>query len=175
MTPMNWKRTVTIVLVGGALAAWLAGAVTSNREMPAPLALRSVPIEARGAELADEIAKLRDRLRPTATPLQPGRDLFSFHAAPAPVVTATPLVLPALVEAPAPKAPALPALKLAGIAEDPGPDGPVRLAIISGDGQLFMVKEGEVVTSRYRVARIAADVVELDDLTDGTTRRLALK
>jgi hypothetical protein len=173
MTLMHWKRTATIVLAGGALAAWLAGAATSNREMPAPLALRSGPIEARGAELASEIARLHDRLRPTATPLQPGRNLFAFHAAPvAPVAAALPA--PAIVAAP-PRAPAQPALKLDGIAEDPGPDGPVRLAIISGEGQLFMVKEGEAVTPRYRIVKIAADVVELADVGDGTTRRLALK
>jgi hypothetical protein len=173
-TLMYWKRTATIVLAGGALAAWLAGAATSNREMPAPLALRSVPIDARGVELAGEVAKLHDRLRPTAAPRQPGRNLFAFHVAPvAPAAEEPPK--PALVEAPAPKAPAQPTLKLSGIAEDPGPDGPVRLAIISGDGQLFMVKEGEAVTSRYRVVKISADVVELGDLGDGTTRRLALK
>jgi hypothetical protein len=174
MTLMHWKRTATIVLAGGALVAWLAGAATSNREMPAPLALRSAPIEARGAELASQIARLHDRLRPSATPLQPGRNLFAFHAAPvAPVAAAPPA--PAIVAALAPSAPAQPALKLAGIAEDPGPDGPVRLAIISGQGQLFMVKEGEAVTSRYRIVKIGADVVELADVGDGTTRRLALK
>ena len=56
-------------------------------------------------------------------------------------------------------------MKLAGIAEDPEADGPVRTAIISGEGQLFMVKEGEAVTPRYRVAKISADVVELVDLS----------
>jgi hypothetical protein len=171
---MHWKRTTAIVVAGAALAAWLAGAATSNREMPAPIALRSARIEARGAELASEIAKLHDRLRPTATPRQPGRNLFAFHAAPvAPVAPALPA--PAIAAWLAPRAPAQPALKLAGIAEDPGPDGPVRLAIISGEGQLFMVKEGEAVTPRYRMMKIAADVVELMDVGDGTTRRLALK
>ena len=65
--------------------------------------------------------------------------------------------------------------KLAGIAEDAGADGPVRTAIISGGGQLFMVKEGETVTPRYRVAKISADVVELTDVIDNSVRRLALR
>src|SRR5579864_3932362 len=173
LTTMQRKQTVTIVLGGGALAAWLAGAATSNREMPAPVALRSAPIEARGAALASEIARLHDRLRPIATPRQPARNLFAFHEAP--VAPVPDLPIPALVATEAPRAPAQPALKLAGIAEDPGPDGPVRLAIISGEGQLFMVKEGEAVTPRYRIVKIAADVVELTDVADGTTRRLALK
>jgi hypothetical protein len=87
---------------------------------------------------------------------------------------ALPAPQPALTEAPA-ATPAPPPFKLAGIAEDPGANGPVRTAILSGGGQVYLVKEGENVTSRYRVTRIAADVVELTDVTDGTTRRLALK
>jgi hypothetical protein len=51
----------------------------------------------------------------------------------------------------------------------------VRTAVISGAGQLFLVKEGEHVTPRYLVAKISADVVELADQGDGSTRRLALK
>ena len=65
--------------------------------------------------------------------------------------------------------------QLSGIAEDTGDEGPVRLAFISGGGQLFMVKEGETVTPRYRVAKISADVVELTDVIDNSTRRLALR
>ena len=172
---MNWKRTATIVVVGGVLLAWLAGAATSNRPVAPPPIVRSSPIEVRGAELASEVARLHVRLRPTTTPNQPGRNVFLFRAAP---VRQQPLALPApkpaLTEvAPAPIA--QPALKLSGVAEDAGADGPVRTAIISGEGQLFMVKEGDTVTPRYRVVKISADVVELLDLGTGTTRRLALR
>jgi Tfp pilus assembly protein PilP len=66
-------------------------------------------------------------------------------------------------------------LKLAGIAEDAGAEGPVRTAIISGEGQLYMAKEGDNVTPRYRVVRISPDVVELLDVIDNSTRRLALR
>ncbi len=83
---------------------------------------------------------------------------------------------PALTQAPAaPVAAPPPALKLAGIAEDAGPGGPIRTAIISGLGQLFLVKEGERVAGRYRVTKIAADLVELADTGDGTVLRLPLK
>ena len=172
---MNFKRTATIVVVGGALLAWLAGAASSNRESAPPPIVRTAPIEVRGAELATEIARLHERLRPSATPRQPGRNLFMFRApvrsaAPAPPIDGP---KPALVETAGPLA--QPSLKLAGLAEDAGPDGPVRTAIIAGDGQLFLVKEGENVTPRYRVARISTDVVELTDVLDGTIRRLALK
>ena len=171
---MNPKRTATIVVVGGALLAWLAGAATSNRTIePAPVV--SVPaIDTSGLALEKEIARLHERLRPTATPTQSNRNLFSFRSAaratPAPSAPPT----PALVEAP-PMPPPLPPLKLVGVAEDPGTDGPARTAIVSGDGQLFTVKEGENVTARYRVVRISADVVELIDLTDQSVRRLALR
>jgi hypothetical protein len=171
---MNLKRTATIGVVGAALAAWLASAATSKRAIPPPLVIRPPAIDSRGAELADEIARLHERLRPTTTPSQPGRNLFTFRAAraQAPAPAAPP---PAAAIVDAPVVSALPALKLAGIAEDAGAEGPERTAIISGDGQLFMVKEGDAVTLRYRVAKISVDVVELTDLTDNSIRRLALR
>ena len=173
---MNLKRTATIAVVGGALAAWLAGAATSNRTVAPPIVAPPPPIEARGAELASEIAKLHDRLRPTAMPRQPGRNLFVYHAAAPAAGAPMPATKAALSEAVPLAAPAaLPPLKLAGIGEDDGPDGPLRVAFIAGDGQLFMVKEGESVTPRYRVTKISADVVELRDLNDNTLRRLALR
>jgi hypothetical protein len=83
---------------------------------------------------------------------------------------------PALTEAAPVFAPPQPSLKLAGIAEDIDADGtPQRTAIISGEGQLYMAKEGESVTVRYRVTKISADVVELMDLATQTPRRLALR
>jgi len=170
---MHVKRTATIVLVGGALAAWFAGAATSNRALPAPIIPKPAAIDASGAALATEIARLHERLRPSSTPRTPGRNLFTFRAAPVPVAVAAPRA--ALTEMPIPQAPPMPALKLAGVSEDPGEAGPVRQAFISGEGQLFIVKEGETVTTRYRVAKISPDVVELIDLSDNTTRRLALK
>lgn len=173
---MNLKRTTTIVVVGAALIAWLAGAATSNRAIPPLPAVPPATIEARGAELAGEIARLHERLRPTATPSQPGRNLFAFHAmrARASAAPLGPVPMPALTEAARPLA-TQPSLKLAGIAEDAGADGPVRTAFIAGEGQLFMVKEGENVTARYKVTKISADVVELVDLGDNTVRRLALR
>jgi hypothetical protein len=173
---MNLKRTTTIAAGGAALIAWLAGAATSNHTIPAASLVQHTSIEKRGAELASEIDRLHERLAPSATPRTPGRNLFAFRAAaphPAPAPIAPP-PRPALTEAVA--APiALPPLKLSGIAEDAGADGPIRIAFISGGGQLFMVKEGETVTDRYRVARISADVVELTDVVDNSIRRLALR
>jgi len=172
---MNIKRTTTIGVVG-ALIAWLAGAATSKYTIPPPAVFQPTAIEKRGAELASEIDRLQQRLAPTAAPRMPARNLFTFRAAARPAVVAVvpPPALPALTEA-RPATVSLPPLKLSGIAEDPGPDGPIRIAFISGEGQLFMAKEGELVTTRYRVAKISADVVELTDVIDSSTRRLALR
>ena len=172
---MNVKRTATIGVAGGALAVWLVAAATSgNRDSAEPLILKSSPIDSRGAELASEIERLHERLRPSATLPQAGRDLFSFvSSAPRPAARAE-IPQPAQIEAPAPR-PAPPAVKLSGIAEDATPNGSVRTAIISGFGEVFLVKEGETVAARYRVVKVSSDVVELADLTDGTTVRLALK
>ena len=144
---MNPKRTATIVVVGGALLAWLAGAATSNRAIePAPVL--SIPaIDNSGVALEKEITRLHERLRPTATPTQSNRNLFSFRSAPVRAVpTPSAPTAPALVEAP-PLPPPLPPLKLVGVAEDPGADGPQRTAIHVGHGQLYTVKEGENVTA----------------------------
>jgi hypothetical protein len=178
---MHVKRTAAIVLGGGALAAWLAGAATSNRTPSEPILFKPAPVDARGSDLAKEIEKLHERLRPSESPHAPGRNLFAFHAAAAPVAGRPPASNAALTETPVERngiAPAQIAMKLSGISEDPGADpaaAPIRMAFISGDGQLFIVKEGEQVTPRYRVEKIAVDAVELTDLTDNSVRRLTLR
>ena len=70
----------------------------------------------------------------------------------------------------APVPPPRPALKLIGVAEDSAAGSPVRTAIISAPDQLYVVKEGERVTSRYRRRTISPDVVELVDTGDAQRR-----
>jgi hypothetical protein len=170
LTIMKLKRAAKVAAVVGALAAWLAAAATSGRRTPPPTPITKPRTD--GAALASEIARLHERLRPVSSPRQPSRNLFSYSAPKAP-----PPLAPAPSAALSEAAPvrALPALKLSGIGEDETPDGPVRTAIISGLGQLFLVKEGENVSERYRVLKISSDVVELADLIEGTNLRLALR
>jgi hypothetical protein len=173
---MKSKRIVAFVLVAAALAAWLAAAPTlGNRAPVAPPVVNTARVDTRGAALAAEIARLHENLRPSAVPRQPGRNLFSFtpRAAPAPPTPAAPK--PALIEPVATPRPVPPPVKLSGIAEDVTADGVSRTAIISAFGQLFLVKEGDSVTDRYRVAKISSDVVELSELPGGAVLRLALK
>jgi hypothetical protein len=172
---VNLKRTATIVVVGAAFAAWLSAAIApAGRSNIARGQATASAVETRSTDLEQEIARLHDRLRPDATPREPGRNLFAFHSAlsrpAAPLPTPT---RPALSELP-PIA-ALPMLKLEGIAENDASDAVVRTAIISDGVELHLVKEGEAVTPRYLVAKISADVVELTDVGDGSVRRLALK
>ena len=65
--------------------------------------------------------------------------------------------------------------KLIGVAEDQGPDGVTRTAILSAQGQLYMVKEGETLAWIYRVGRVSGDSVELLDTTGGDPLTLFLK
>ncbi len=175
---MNTTRTATFVLGAGALAALIAGATTSGRRPAAVAPIeRARPVELQGAELAAEIARLQERLRPTTAPSS-SRNLFLFGAPgrrATDVVPAAPeemLLPPVPVRVPAPTPPRL---VLVGLAEDVTDSGSVRTAIVSGFGDIFLVKAGETVASRYRVVSVASDGVELVDETDGSTLRLSLK
>ena len=170
---MHVKRTLVLAVGCGVLAAFFASASTSGRRPIAPPILpKTNAVDATGAERAEEIARLHDRLHPTAVPQQPSRNIFEFRPRPTgPPVAAQSI---AAVQAPPSPAPPAPSLKLIGIAEDVGADGPVRSAIITGDSQLFIVKTGEQVTDRYKIVEISSDGVELIDRNDGTTLRLGL-
>src|SRR6185436_16899263 len=103
---MNLKRTATIVVGGAAIGAWLAGAATSNPGRPALTIAPTPAIDVRGEELATEIARLQERLRPTSQPRQPGRNLFAFRARaaqPAPIIAPAPqAIAPAMPLTPPP-------------------------------------------------------------------------
>jgi hypothetical protein len=176
---MNSKRIVALVAIAGGLAALVTSAATAGRRRVAPTPVNGPEIKAveeSGAALAAEVNRLRERLHPTSMPQRPSRNLFQFRAVP-PAVRASPS-LPAPVSStvePSAAVPQAPPMKLIGIAEDAGPDGATRTAIIAGANELFLVKEGESVTPRYRVGRILGDAVELTDLEQPGTIRLALK
>jgi hypothetical protein len=180
---MNLKRTVTMVVGCAALAAWLSAAMTTGRHQPAVLDLAPPPIETDGAALAKEIARLHERLRPEGTPRQQARNLFVFGS-PSRSVMRAPLAITPPPDAP-PSAPVVSfALTLAGIAEDPvdrssdANGGVVRTAIVSGRGQVFLVKEGDTIVDRdiaYRVGKISSDSVALTDVRDGMVHELTMK
>jgi hypothetical protein len=176
---MNWKRILTLVAIGGALAALVTSAATTGRrraEIAPDDDRQTRSAEISGAALAAEIARLRERLHPTTTPQVPARNLFEFHLRSATRAVAPTAAVPAAVDEVPPPPP--PAITLIGLAADPDvrdPSATIRTAIVSASGQLFLVKEGETVMSRYRVAKISEAGVELADLDTATTVRLALK
>lgn len=168
--PMNLKRAALVGVFGGALAVWIAAAATSpSRPAPMPATPRAAAIDASGEALAVEVARLHERLRPTVAPMQ-ARDLFRYASRPRALDPRRVDVDAAPVESAAQIAPRL---TLAGIAEDVGEQGPIRTAIISSPGAVFLVKEGETVLSRYRVTRVSSDAVDLVD-ADETVLHLLL-
>jgi hypothetical protein len=162
------------------LAAWLASAAstTFDRQRVADASL-AAPSEADplDVDFQAQAAKLRERLATAPAPQAPHRNPFVFEAraprhAPAPPVRElAPVDVPA-----APAAPPEPALFLVGVAEDQGPQGPTRTAILSDDREgTYMAAVGGMVGGRYEVQAIGADAVELKDLITGGIRRLALR
>ena len=179
---MNVKRTAIIFVGGAALAAWLSAAIAPSRPPIVSQRIAPAPIDASGAALANEIARLRERLRPSPAPRETLRNPFVFRSPRRSVSSFTPEPLAAAgTDVPAATAAdaGRPRLTLAGIAEDTAPDGAmVRTAIISANGQLLLVKQGDLVNdgaATYTVGTVSADGVELVAPGEGTTRQLILK
>jgi hypothetical protein len=159
------KPTLKTLLAGGGLVAtWLA--VTPS-DTTAPKAGVTTVERARpgGALLADDLAAEEAKLlrHDNLPPRSSTRNPFRFGAK----QTAATLSHPGTAAAPlAPTEaaqPAQPSLSLSGIAERKTPQGPVRTAIISGEGQLYLVTEGEMLAGRYRVMTVESDAVTLGD------------
>jgi hypothetical protein len=156
---------------GGALATWLA--VNPNTTTPA---IKDAAALGRGAAIhdvtSDELAHEESSLRRRSgnSLLAPStRNPFQFGKPAARERTPQPVATPAaLLQALA--APPRPSLSLSGIATD----GAKRTAIISGDGQLYLVGEGEPVAGRYHVVTVDSDAVTLRS-DDGEELRLVLR
>ena len=68
-----------------------------------------------------------------------------------------------------PAVPAGPVLRLSGVAQKDG----IRTAIIAGDGQVYLVGEGDSLAGRYTVVKIDPEAVLLRDAS-GAEQRLIL-
>lgn len=66
-------------------------------------------------------------------------------------------------------------LALIGVAEDAAGDGVIRTAIVSGFGDVFLVRTGESIRDRYRIGQVSADTVQVIDLATETRSTLALR
>ena len=172
---MMTKTTLKALWVGGGgvLATWLA--VAPEQSGPAPAAPLSRPSVVNGpsAEMLNAQAE-KLRARTAIVALGPStRNPFRFSAA----KTTTP-DRRALDSAPAAVSeavvPAPPALTLSGIAEKKTPEGMQRTAVLSSDGQIYLVKEGDAVAAVFSVVRIDSEAVLLRNL-NGAELRLVLR
>jgi len=175
---MTTWRLASIVAAAALLLAWLSSgspgcAIPAD---PQTGGRRTPGVAATGTPVVD--LEVRDPARrPQALSGATGRDLFRERDA-GPLRPASP-VLPSSAPRPEPAlaeplVPAPPRLVLSGIAEDDEGSGvPARVAVISGAGDVWLVRAGGVVAGRYRVERVDADAVHLLDLRDGP--RLVLR
>ena len=185
-SPMTSRKTALYLAGGALLVTYFAAA-----NMPSPNQDHSIDRApapaAAAATLADEVqsqaVRLQARLAQAPTPAHHARNPFAFVAAPRPARAAQPEVRAAVVDEPAAAAIAPPPpLTLMGIAEEAIIGGFRRTAVIAlgqaqtGDGDaILMVTEGQPVGDRYKVTRIGADAVELEDLLTKAYRRIALR
>jgi len=174
MVPFDLKRAVVLTIFGASFA-WL----NSRNPTPEHGTASDPPGREARPHLVDPavaITPLHEwRPRNNAPPAR-ARNVFAFSAAaPKTDVTAKRPVESAPPEVPTQPPPVPFPFKLVGLGEDASPSGSVRTAVISGSEQLFVVRDGEMVTSRYRVASISPDRVELTDLETGSIVRLMFK
>jgi hypothetical protein len=148
---------------GGVLATWLA--VTPNHAVP-PVTTTAPqqPAATRDPSAVDWKAQAeRLRWRTEAVTLRAStRNPFRFNS-PKPAAPSTPPresgVQSAAIEPTTPTAPIGPVMKLSGVAQKGGK----RTAILSGDGQIYLVGEGDSVVGRFTVVTIDPEAVLLRD------------
>jgi hypothetical protein len=128
-------------------------------------------------DIEEQAVRLQSRLRARSSYVEASRNPFRFNArratnsgngesAPAqPQISASPIIQP----------PALPVIRLSGVAADEV-DGSTQLtAILSTPQGVLLVKEGDAAGPLYRVGKIEESAVELVSVSDGSVRRLSFK
>jgi hypothetical protein len=191
-------RAAAVYGVGGVLlVACLAAANMPQEADPVSpsrtaRAARPAP-DALALEVSTQAERLRARMAQAPSPGVTNRNPFSFGTARAArsAPSAAHATAAATTDTDAAPIVSPPPLTLMGVAEEIRATGPHRTAIIAlrqaqgdpeqsrgvgGDGDtIFMVGEGDAVGDRYRVTKIGADAVELEDLQTKAYRRLALR
>lgn len=180
MAAMTMKRAMVYGGAGVLLVAYLAVANSAPQNadaVPPRATRRSAPsTEAIARDMQSEAARLRERLQQAPIPDSNPRNPFAFGT-PRTARPATGTVHATVADTPASApVPSIPALSLIGMAEDTTAKGPRRTAVLSGEGNaVYFVAEGDSLLGRYRVTKIGADAIELQDLQSGGIRRLSMK
>jgi hypothetical protein len=170
MTP---ARAATYFVGASLLAVWLAsaaGVVRSQPPRPPRPSADSLQLDSAVINVQAQASRLRQRLAAAPAPQTRARNPFMFGVRERPISatrSAPPPPRAAAESAPLPEPP----LVLIGIAED----GATRTAMIESSGELLMATEGQTLDGRYRVAKVGADALELEDLATGATRQLFLR
>jgi type IV pilus biogenesis protein PilP len=163
---------------GGVIATWLAVApnrgATGTPQAPTPQQSASVQ-----QTVVEDLSEQADRLRArtqTAQLRQSTRNPFRFTP-PSAARNGQPshgIAAPAPALPPLPLAPPPPSLTLSGVAETKTADGVERTAVITSNGQLYLVRVGDTVGGQYTVVSIDPEAVVLRQ-PSGEELRLALR
>jgi hypothetical protein len=177
---MSARRTAVYGVAGALLVAYLASAnMPSQSDQPRdrePRPAATAGTESVAAAVSAQAEKLHSRMSQAPAPNPNSRNPFAFGAVPRAVPIPERTVHAAVVDPAVEMPPPLPVLTLMGIAEETSPAGPRRTAVIGGVGDtLYMVTEGQAVGDRYKVTKIGADAVELEDVVSHAYRRIALR
>jgi len=180
-SPMSSKSVAIYASCGAILVACLAAANMPSQDAAVETAhasrVRAVQPDAIAADVQSQATRLHQRMSEAPAPSASVRNPFAFGAAPRTPHAAPPtdIVRATVAPDPAPAVEPAPALLLMGIAEETMAAGPTRTSIIGEGDTIFMVVEGESVAGRYKVNKIGADAVELEDQATKGYRRLALR
>jgi hypothetical protein len=159
------------MLAGLGIAAAASACAAPSAPAPAERTSTRVAVPER-----DGLAVLEHRAQPAPALNASRRNIFRERdraaAAPAGAIR---VGVPAEPVPSAPPIPPAPVVTLLGLAETNEGGRVVRTAVISTGGELWMVKEGDTVAGRYRVAAVAADRVDLKDVQSGTLRSYHLR
>jgi hypothetical protein len=166
------------IVVGGAgiLTVWLvAASIAPSR----PIATRVAPTTFgtatdRSGPRPSPITRFRAGLAAMQGSRAIQRDPFRFRPQASPGPVSRRVSTAAVPELPGEPRPPRPELQLLGIAEDTRDGTVVRNAVISSMNQLYLVGEGEQMALRFLITRVGADSVDVEDLAEGVTFRIAL-
>ena len=128
---------------------------------------------AKGDDLNAQADRLR--VRSSTVALQPSkRNPFRFNAARPSERPGDRSGFPvALSPVPAmPTIPLPPPLRLAGVTESRVPDGVRRMAVLTGDGQIYLANVGDKVAGQFTVMAVEPESVVLRDETGAESRLL---
>ena len=157
---------------GSALASWLAGTPASFRSDPSVHVSTSTAARANDRLEFPPLVRLHDWRARSVTAGRGKRDIFAFKTPERSAARHTERGFLRPAE-PVPAA-AIP-LKLIGMAQNTGEDAAAATAIIAGEGQVYLVKRGDVVAGKYTVEAVSDDSVELTDVAKGGNLRLVMK